>query len=246
MTPAPPVRGPQCPPAVELEAFAAGEPRPFAAHVESCDDCGPYVAALKAEAEAFARARPPELFQKQLERRALSSPARPWWTRWWVVLTPVAAALALFLVPTGVPGPGDDGVTLKGSALRVFVKRGDAEPTPLAADARVAAGDALRFSYDAPQDGYLAIFDLDGTEAVTVFWPFDGTAASAVKRGAGLLPGSVVLDASPGPEWLVAVWSRAPFDVAPLAAQLRGQATRPAITLDCGDCVVASQRLSRR
>ncbi|MDP1821641.1 MAG: hypothetical protein Q8L48_00280 [Archangium sp.] len=239
MTPTPPTRGTGCPPAAALEAFAAGEPQPFAAHVGSCAQCGPYVAALRADADAFARARPPELFLKQLERRAAGRPRTPWW-RWLGVLAPVAAALVLFFVTRPPP---DDGVTFKGPPLRVFLKRGDAEPALLPPDGRVKPGDSLRFGYDAPADGYLAVFELDGTEATTVFWPFAGTAGAPVKQSQGLLPGTVVLDDSPGPEWLVAVWSRAPFDTAPLAQQLKGQSTRPSVELKCAGCVVTTQRL---
>jgi hypothetical protein len=240
MNPTPPPRGPECPPLAELEAFAAGEPRPFAAHVASCAHCGPYVAALRVEAEAFARARPPELFLKQLDRRAAAAPRAPWW-RWLVLAAPLAAALVVFgFFRTPDPQPE---VIFKGAPLRVFLKRGEAEPALLAPDARVKAGDSLRFGYDAPADGYLAVFELDGTEATAVFWPYGGTRAAPVKAATGLLPGTVVLDDSPGPEWLVAVWSRAPFETAPLLQQLRGQSTRPAIALDCGDCVVTTQRL---
>lgn len=238
MKPTPPVRGPQCPPAAELEAFAAGESRSFEPHVAACAQCQPYVTALRAEAEAFQRARPPELFLKQLERRAAVKPKAPWW-RWLMLVAPVAAALVVFFL---LPPPGD-GVTLKGSPLRVFLKRGEAEPTPLPADGRVKAGDSLRFSYDAPADGHLAVFELDGREQVTVFWPYGGAAAAPVKKAQGLLPGAVVLDDSPGPEWLIAVWSSAPFDTAPLARQLKGQATRPTVELECSGCIVTPQRL---
>lgn len=241
MKPTPPTRGPQCPPTASLEAFAAGEALPLSEHVASCEACGPYVAALRVEAEAFVKARTPELFLKQLERRAATPPARaPWW-RWLAVVVPVAAALVLVL---RAPVDGrDDGVTLKGGPLRVFVKRGEAEAAPLPADGRVQAGDALRFAYDAPAAGYLALFDLDGRETVTVFWPYGAAKAGAVAKAQGTLSGSVVLDASPGPEWVVAVFSPEPFETAPLAAQLRGQSTRPSISLDCKGCTVTAQRL---
>ena len=237
----PPQRRPECPPAAELEAFAAGEERPFGAHVAGCSRCGPYVEALRAEAAAFARARPPELFLKQVERRAAAAkPERPWW-RWLMIAAPLAAALVVFfLFPRG---PVDDGVTMRGPPLRVFLKRGDAEPSVLAPDARVKPGDSLRFSYDAPSNGYLAVFELDGTESTTVFWPYGGSSAAPVKQAEGLLSGVVVLDDSRGPEWLVAVWSKKPFETAPILQELKGQSTRASITLQCADCVVTTQRL---
>lgn len=241
MTPTPPTRLPGCPPAVELEAFAAGEPLPLVEHVLSCAECGPYVAALKREAEDFARLRTPELFLKQLERRQAAK-SRPWW-RWLGLVVPVAAALVLFF---RAPGPVDDGVTLKGADFHVFLKRGDAEPVPVSMDARVLTGDALRFSYEAPSDGFLTIFELDGRENVTVFWPYGAKQAGPVKKGPNMLSGSVVLDDSPGPRWLIAVFSTQSLAAAPLASQFKGQSTRPTLKFECGvDCTATTLRLSK-
>lgn len=237
-----PARQPGCPAAADLEAHAAGDLPQLAAHVAGCASCGPYVAALREESAAFVRARPPELFLAKLERRARAPAPRPWW-RFFAVLVPAAVAAALVIV---LVRPPPDDVTLKGDPFRVFVKRGDAEPVALGADAAVRPGDALRFAYDAPADGHLAVFDLDGTEAVTVFFPFKGAAPAPVKKAQGLVPGSVVLDAQPGPEWLVAVWAPSSFDVPALAAQLKGQATRDRISLSCTGCVVSSLRLSKQ
>jgi len=239
---APPKRLPGCPPTVELDSFAAGEPSAHAEHVASCAECGPYVAALKREAEDFSRQRAPELFLKQLERRQAAK-AKPWW-RVLGFLVPVAAALVL--VVRGQQ-PVDEGVTLKGAGFNVFLKRGEAEPVPVQMNTHVQAGDALRFSYDAPSDGYLTVFELDGRENVTVFWPYGEKQAGPVKKGPQTLPGSVVLDDSPGPRWLVAVFSTKSLAAAPVAAQLKGQSTRPSLKFDCevDTCSVTTLRLSK-
>lgn len=239
---APPKRLPGCPPTVELEAFAAGEPMPVVDHVASCAECGPYVAALKREAEDFSRMRAPELFVKQLERRQAAK-AKPWW-RWLGLVVPVAAALVLFF---RTPGPVDDVVTMKGVGFHVFLKRGDAEPVPAQMNTHVQAGDALRFSYEAPSDGYLTVYELDGRENVTVFWPYGEKQAGPVKKGLQTLSGSVVLDDSPGPRWLVAVFSTRSLAAAAGAAQLKGQSTRPTIKFDCevDTCSVTTLRLSK-
>lgn len=240
-----PLRKPGCPAAADLEAHAVGDLPELAGHVDACPDCQPYVLGLRGEVQAFVRARPAEQLLKKLERRAAAKPARPWW-RWLAVLAPVAAAAALLVVfarPTAAP---DDGVTLKGDALRVFVKRGQGDSQPLGADAVVHPGDALRFAFEAPADGYLAVFDLDGTETVTVFFPFGGATAAPVKKAHGLLPGTVVLDEKPGPEWLVAVWAPTRFDTAGVAAQLQGQATRDHLTASCSGCLVSALRLDKR
>lgn len=242
-------RRPGCPAAADLDAHAAGDLPALGDHVAACPHCGPYVASLREELGAFLRARPSDRFLSQLARRQASQEVetrrRSPWPRLFGFLTPVvaAAALVLVLLRPGAPTPGGGEVTLKGERLRVFARRGADEPRPLGPDAAVRAGDALRFAYDAPADGYLAILDLDGTDAVTVFYPYQGSAAAPVKKGAGLLPGTVVLDDKPGPEWIVAVSAPTAFDLAQVSAQLRGQATRDRLTVTCEGCEVSSLRL---
>lgn len=238
----PPERKPGCPANADLEAHSAGELPELDPHVAGCTSCGPYVAALKEETAAFVKARPPELFLKKLEARRAAAPrARPWW-QWLAVVVPVAAALLLVVWSR----PVDDGVVLKGGEFRVFAKRGDAEPSALINDALAREGDLLRFSYDAPADGFIAVLDLDGSDTASVFYPWQGTAPAAIARGASVLPGSVALDAQVGPEWLVAVWSKKPFDVKALLAQLKGQATRDRIALTCDGCQVSTLRVVKQ
>jgi len=237
-----PVRLAGCPAAADLEAHAVGDLPELAPHVTGCAACGPYVAALRDEQAAFNRARPPELFLQKLSRRAEAPAPKPWW-RWLAVLAPVGVAAALAVVLLRPPATGGDDVTLKGGAFRVFLKGADA---PLGQDAKVRAGDALRFAYDAPADGFLAVFDLDGSEAVTLFFPYGGAAPAPVKKAQGVLPGSTVLDAQRGPEWLVAVWAPAAFDVAQVSAQLKGQATRDRLSVTCEGCVVSTLRLDKQ
>jgi len=110
-------RGPACPPAAVLEALSAGEPVPaeVSAHAAACPDCAAQLAALREAAAAFVKARPPELFLRQVERRAAAeSAARPGWLR---RLAPtLALAIPLALVVTVAPRllshppPADDGV----------------------------------------------------------------------------------------------------------------------------------------
>lgn len=236
-----PVRQAGCPAAAELEAHAVGDLPELGAHVSGCAACAPYVAALREEHAAFNRARPPELFLQKLSRRADAPAPKPWW-RWLAVLAPVGVAAALVVVLLRPTTHGGD-VTLKGGEFHVFLKGAEA---PLAQDAKVRAGDALRFAYDAPADGFLAVFDLDGSEAVTLFFPYGGAAPAPVKKAQGVLPGSTVLDAQRGPEWLVAVWAPAAFDVAQVSAQLKGQATRDRLTVSCEGCAVSTLRLDKQ
>ncbi|MDP2269920.1 MAG: hypothetical protein Q8N23_18050 [Archangium sp.] len=234
-----PIRGDGCPSRVRLEAHSAGEEPTLGAHVGLCAHCGPYVASLRANTGAYVKAHPPELFLGQLSRRnqateeagRLVGGARRWWAG--VLAVGVAAAVvAVVLVREPVPDS-----RLKGDAFQVFLKRGAAEPTPVRMDQSVEPGDQLRFSYRAPVAGWLAVFELDGTERVEV------RASAEVSAGAAVLPGAIALDDSAGPEWFVAVFATTPLDVEGLAAQLRGQARTPRLKLQCGQCKVEAVRV---
>lgn len=241
-----PERGAQCPPAVALEALSAGEapPEGLAAHVAGCAACGTYVAALQEAGAAFRRARPPELFLRQLAARR----ARPrgGLLRHLAWALPAAAALALPLLLLR-PAPSE-GIREKGGGAPFKVLRkapGQEQPDALASDGRVRAGDALRFAYEAPADGWLLVLDLDGTGTASVFHPFGGERAAPVKRGTSLLERAVVLDGAPGPEWLAAVFSEERQEAAGLLAQLRGQAGAAEVRLSCGGCRVTMLRLQK-
>lgn len=251
-TPLPPsVRGPSCPPAFELEALSAGEAvhPEIRSHVEGCADCGAQVQALSAEAEAFLKARPTERLLGQLDRRAHSTvPARRlgWLIPALGVLVPLVAVLIVF---GGFRGDGDDdGVAYKGGKLRVVVARGPGRTAQevLGADARVRAGDVLRFQFDAEQAGHLLILELDGKGQASVFHPFGGMKSAPIAaKEKEFLPGSVELDDAPGPEFLFAVFAPRPLDAAPLLDALRVQSGRPEPTLSCEGCSVSMLRLQK-
>ncbi len=104
----------------------------------------------------------------------------------------------------------------------------------------------MRFAYEAPEPGHLLILELDGRGVASVFHPFDGSASAPLPARQGeLLPGSVVLDDAPGPEYLFAIFSPRPLEAAPLLAQLREQAGRAEPALSCPDCRVSRLRLQK-
>jgi hypothetical protein len=239
-------RGPQCPPATVLEALSVGEATPEStrAHVQGCPTCGPQLTALTEGREAFLRARPTDRFLRQLERRA-SKPSPSPWRRLLPVLATALPVLALVvLVPRVLE---QDGVRTKGNGFQVVVSRGGEAPELLGPDSLVRAGDSLRFAYEAPEAGHLLVLELDGRGVASVFHPFGGMASAPLSaQQRDFLPGSVVLDDAPGPEWLFAVFSPRPLDAAPLLAQLREQAGRAQPTLSCPDCRVSALRLQKK
>lgn len=237
-------RGTDCPPATILEETLAGESAPaWVSHIAGCDTCGGYLNALAEEQRSFLAQRPPELFVRQVARRGAAN-RQP--RRWWTLATGlVAAAAAVILIPTLILKSGDD-VRTKGSApFHVFYKRGASEPAALVPDTHLRAGDLLRFSYRANSDGYLAIMDLDGAGKVTPFFPFGGERSAALHAGESTLPGSVTLDTAPGPEWLVAIFSTTPFEIAPIAAQLHAHAPGLAVEVTCDGCKVETLRFEK-
>ena len=73
---------------------------------------------------------------------------------------------------------------------------------------RLAPGDALRFVLFPSGMSYVLIASVDGAGQVNIYYPFHGE-ASALTSGQGAIsvPGSIVLDAAPGPERLFVIYS---------------------------------------
>jgi len=106
-------------------------------------------------------------------------------------------------------------VRSKGSfALSAFVKRGETVERARSGEV-FHPGDALRFSYSADRDGYLAIVSVDARQVVSVYHPAAGDQAPAAPAGAAnVLPGSTILDDTLGAETVIGVCCPGPFAVA--------------------------------
>jgi len=232
-----PLRGPGCPPVVVLEYLAAGDPLEpgIQVHVASCAACTDHVRALTEASEAYRRAHPPELLARKLEAREVAPP--PW--RRWMLGSALASACAVLLAVL-MTWHGTDEVRLKGGTeLGVYVMRaGEAEPLRLASGATVRAGEVLRFHYRPPGDGWLLLVSIDGTGQLTVFHPYQGTAAAPVAGGTlSVLEESIALDEAQGPERLAAIFDPEPFTVEELRSWLSG-ASSSAPRIDCPHCEV--------
>ncbi len=241
-----PTRSQTCPAPAVLEALSAGEPQSaeVTAHVPACAECRAYVASLEHGGEAFLALRPPEQFLRKLERREATAAAsrRPWL---FGIGAALVAGLAFFVVQ---PPDTSSGVRTKGAPFGVvYLRHGADTPQVVGPDARLQAGDALRFFYEAPQPGHLLVIDLDSTGKASVFVPFDGTHSLPISAGSKeMLPGSVVLDAAPGEEWLVAVYSKGRLEAAPLLKQLEAQRGSSAPSLSCDGCTVTTLRIQKK
>jgi hypothetical protein len=111
------------PPALELEAVAAGdEPDRIATHLEGCDVCAAYVSRLKREAEAFRAGANPVAFAETIRRRVATrqaqEPARSVW-----LVGPVVAAAAIVVLWLRAPSRVEPVSTLSTPAASSDIAR---------------------------------------------------------------------------------------------------------------------------
>jgi hypothetical protein len=133
----------------------------------------------------------------------------------------------LVVVTRGDGGAPPDELGIKGGAgWQVFGHRGD-RTFAVHDGARLEARDQIRFVVTPQGAHYLLVVSVDGAGKASVYYPYDGTQSGALTGdGRVELPGSIVLDAAPGPERLYAIFSDAPIEVDSIMAQLRAVGAR--------------------
>ena len=191
----------------ELEAARAR------AHVDGCARCR---GDRDAASELRASFRP----------IAIVRPARRWW---WLAapMLAAAAAVALFVMRGGAPATEPD-LAIKGDASwQVFARRGEATFQVLDG-AKLAARDRVRFIVVPDKARYLLVASIDGGGHASIYFPFDGARSGKLDGARVELPDSIVLDDSPGPERVFALFSDEPLDAAAVSEQLRAIGTRGA------------------
>jgi hypothetical protein len=199
-----------------LDRVVAGEPvgEAVTAHAAGCARCS-------ARLDDFRRARDeaqPLLDAIRARSDAGGGSVVPLKRRVWLsAMLPLVAAAAILLLFLPRLLQPSTGVREKGSSallLDVVVRHADGRVEALAPDGRVRAGEAIRFLVTTPRAGHLVILGLDAAGKVSVYVA-DGDDAHPVARGQKQpMPGSIVLDATPGAERLVALECEARFPVA--------------------------------
>lgn len=224
-----------CPSAQGLEEHLVGLVD-HTRHLSQCVECAAYVATLSSEQAAFFKARPTEQLLRKLKARRAPRPR----VRQAFLVSALAASLVALVVALR-PTPG---IVMKGSGwFTVFAKHQQADPQPVTNGQRLEPGDSLRFAVSSDRDAYLLILNLDANGTVVSFYPYGEAASAALVAGEkALLPGAVVLDASMGQEWLIAVRSEQPVTVEAMRAQLK---TRAPPELFCRGCQVAALRIHK-
>jgi predicted anti-sigma-YlaC factor YlaD len=226
---------------LDLEPVAP-EPRArVEAHARRCSACAERRAAHAALIAQFRASVLPRTVEAVTARRR-DRLRRGWWA--WLAV-PVAAAVLLLVVGrhrAGIRVGGDAGSDLgvKGGALfEVFARRAGAGlevdgPTVVRVrdGMRLAPGDALRFVLFPSGLPYVLIASVDGAGQVSIYYPFHGE-ESALVGGAGAIPvpGSIVLDAAPGPERLFVIYSARALQAGTVRAALAPAAAGGAVAI---------------
>lgn len=191
-------------------------------HVAACDACRLLETELTEERRAFESdpRRADDL--RLLRARAAAAPPR--WApprRPRLAFALAGAALVAGLAVVVVRRPASPHLSSKGlDAFQLFVER------PAGAQAlggRCAPGDRIigRYRTDRP---YLLLLERDGRGRVQTLVPRDGVESARLPAAEGTTPESWVLDAAPGPECFVAVFSDEPVGA---AAAIRALLERP-------------------
>jgi hypothetical protein len=225
------LRGPECPPAFELERAFAGDAPQLVAHVEECSACTLYFSSLREQSQAFAK----RVSSAQFLARVRQLPLRePWLERLTGWLMPARAALAfgvaallvgLWLRPGATVETSPD-LRFKGLSL-AGARRTATGSEPLLDGMTVSEGDEVRFSFVAPTTGFAA--------------PLDSKAPVRCALGPQVLPGAVRFDGKPGTEELFLVFASQPMELGPLLEMLASGAAP-----QCPSCLVTSMRLPKR
>jgi hypothetical protein len=218
--------------AIDLDLHQMGDldperSRALLSHLSQCEPCRARQQELASaygefSAEVFPRTAPklrsrPVRAVVPLHRRPLT----------WAPALAAAAAILLVVKTgmfSGVTERADGEIGVKGTATLSLSARRDGQP--FAVDGKTAelrAGDELRFVVTSadPAHQYLLIVSVDGAGKANVYYPFDGKqSAKLAEEGRFEVPGSIVLDETPGPERVFAVFSPEPIEASQVAAQL--------------------------
>jgi hypothetical protein len=215
---------------LRLDRLLAGELDPAARadcerHLTGCPRCTSRRAAREEERRLF-RATAPPLFGPSGAAAAAAAAARG--PRRWLWLGTgafAAAAVAVLLLLGHPPRPASETVTAKGvRLLRFYVRDAASGAVREGAPAEVVhPGDGLRFRFEVAtlSGGYVALLGRDAAGRAAVYFPERGTTTALLPGTSdGLIPYSIELDQTLGPETIHALSCRGALPLGPLQAAL--------------------------
>jgi hypothetical protein len=200
-------------------------------HVAGCRDCRSRLDDIGRARAAYLAAYPAADFARQVTARAersrrahtAATGAVPgdrsvvgWGRRLWLAgaggLVLALGAVVLLAIPSSRAPLEPDEIRLKGGVTwSVFANR-RTRTWPVTDGEALKPGDHLAFAYAVPQDRYLVLLGIDDAGTITQYGP-DGSPVR-LTRGQGRVPFAIELDARPGEEQLIALFSQTPLDVA--------------------------------
>jgi len=200
------------------------------AHLESCARCRGDLEAAETACATFTRDVLPRTVGKLRPAAAAAAPvpARSRWVLAWPALAATALAAIVLVVWLGkreqsapVVQQDDGDIRMKGVlAFQVFASRRD-EVFAVHDATKLAAGDKIRFVVGAgAARPYLLVASVDGAGNATIYYPYGGVRSGPAPAAPSELPGSIVLDAAPGPERVFALASAQPLDASQVTRAL--------------------------
>ena len=205
-------------------------------HLRGCESCRKQQQELLAERAAFdaapERAADLAWLTSGLPRVAAARPARrP--LDWAVGLaTATAAATVVFMVARPV---ATDDLTPKGpSSFALYLKRGD---SVVPFQKHCQPGDRVRGKIQSEKP-FVLIVEVDASRKPHVLHPFNGKISAANQRGPWETPGSWIIDATPGEERFIAVFSDQPQDIAAIGPSLASGSDVPGAEVIAHHCSV--------
>ncbi|HEY1812930.1 MAG TPA: DUF4384 domain-containing protein [Kofleriaceae bacterium] len=200
--------------AFTLDALALGtETAGAREHLAACARCRGDLEAAQALREHFTA----HVLSRTLPVRR----RRPVWP--WFALPALAAAIALVaIIVRPSHRAAEPELAIKGDAAwQVFANR-DGQTFAVHDGTELAPGDRIRFAVIPDGARYLLVASIDGAGVASIYYPYDGAESAAIPAGDRVeLPGSIVLDAAPGPERVFAVFSDEPIGATAVADRLR-------------------------
>jgi hypothetical protein len=194
----------------------------IARHVAGCERCRSELEGLASGHQRFDA----EVFPAT--RAAIQHQGFPRWRRWRMpalTLAVMAAGTALMLVVPGRDladrGNPEEVLRAKGQLMAVFVARPGGPQAVEDGKTRLQAGDRIRFVLWPEALGHAVVAGLDAAGRVTIYHPWGGSQSAPLPAGPRVeVPGSIELDASPGPERVFAVLSARPLQTAAVVEAL--------------------------
>ncbi len=212
--------------ALALGALTPGEETSAKEHLHGCARCQKELEEIQALHRTFTR----EVMPQTLPALRCRAPQESPWRRLlspsvWIPSVAVlvfAVALAPSVLQRISGSDREPQYSVKGGpAFHVFAKR-QGRVFAVKDGSSVAPGDEIRFTVEPAGAAYLMIASIDGAGNATLYVPYGGSESARLDSvQQAELPGSIILDAAPGPERVFALFSSTPLSAETVLPALR-------------------------